>query len=355
MSRLKIAVLFGGASFEYDVSLNSAYNVIKNLDEDEFEVFPIGITKKGEWFHYYGDVEKIKNGEWEKEKKDVVTIDIGFKEKCFLKLKENFKFEKLFVDCVFPVLHGQNGEDGRVQSLLELAEIPYVGCGSLSSALAMNKVLTHTILDCSGIKGTKWCSFKKDEINEIDSKILEISKKLSFPIFTKPASCGSSVGIKKCCNLKEFREGILFAFEFEDEVICEAFIDGKEIECAVLGSDENILISSVGEIVPFADFYDFDSKYKEDSKLIIPATLEKDVALRVREIAAKAFKEMRCYGLSRVDFFVTKKNEIYLNEINTMPGFTNISMYAKLFEYDGISYSEILKEVISLGVKRKKF
>lgn len=354
MNRLKIAVLFGGNSFEHEVSLNSAYNVIKNLDEDEFEIFPIGITKKGEWFYYFGDVENIKTGDWEKQKNYKVVVDFDLKNKGFLKLKDGFSFDRMLIDCVFPVLHGQNGEDGRVQALFELAGIAYVGCASLSSSLCMNKVLTHTILDYNGIKGARWDSVRKNEIEKIDSKLLEISKKLSFPIFTKPAGCGSSVGIRKCRNLEEFKEGVFFALQFEDEVICEEFVEGKEVECAVLGGYENVVTSVVGEIIPFGDFYDFDSKYKNDSKLIIPATIEEKVSLKVREIATKAFKTMRCYGLSRVDFFVTKKDEIYLNEINTMPGFTNISMYAKLFEKSGFLYKEILKEVISLAIKRNE-
>ncbi len=355
MTRINVAVLFGGNSFEHEVSLDSAYNVIKNLDRDLFSVFPIGITKKGEWFFYSGDIEKIKTKEWEKENNDSVLINFNLHGNGILRLKKDSSLEEIKIDCVFPVLHGQNGEDGRIQSVLELLNIPYVGCDSLSSALCMNKVLTHLVLDSNGIKGTKWESLKKVDVKDLDAVAKNIGNKLSFPIFTKPASCGSSVGIKKCKDFDSLKEGILFALKYEDEVICEANISGKEVECAVLGDEENIKTSVVGQINSFGEFYDYDSKYKEDSKLIIPADIKEEVSLKVRETAKKAFKIMRCYGLSRIDFFVTEKDEIYLNEINTLPGFTNISMYAKLFEKSGILYKDLLKEIINLALKRKNF
>lgn len=355
MNKIKVAVLFGGNSFEHEVSLNSAYNVIKNLDRDKFQVFPIGITKKGEWFFYSGDVEKIKTKEWEKEDNDAILIDFNLASKGILRVKKDSSLEQIEIDCVFPVLHGQNGEDGRIQSVLELLNIPYVGCNSLSSALCMNKVLTHLILDFSGIKGTRWESLKKVDVKDLDAVAENIGKKLSFPIFTKPASCGSSVGIKKCKDLESLKEGILFAFKYEDEVICEANINGKEVECAVLGDEENIKTSVVGQINSYREFYDYDSKYKEDSKLIIPADIKEEVSLKIRDIAKKAFKIMRCYGLSRIDFFVDENDEIYLNEINTLPGFTNISMYTKLFEKSGILYKDLLEEIINLSLKRNKF
>lgn len=355
MAKVNVAVLFGGNSFEHEVSLNSAYNVIKNLDRDEFQVFPIGITKNGEWFFYSGDIEKIKTKEWEKEDNDSVLINFNSKGSGILRCRKDSSLEPVEIDCIFPVLHGQNGEDGRIQSVLELLNIPYVGCDSLSSALCMNKVLTHLVLDSNGIKGTKWESLKKVDVKDLDATVKNIGNKLSFPIFTKPASCGSSVGIKKCVDLESLKEGILFAFKYEDEVICEANINGKEVECAVLGDEENIKTSVVGQIKSYGEFYDYDSKYKEDSKLIIPAEIEEEVSLKIRETAKKAFKTMRCYGLSRIDFFVTENNEIYLNEINTLPGFTNISMYTKLFEKSGILYKDLLKEIIGLALKRKKF
>ncbi len=353
MNILSVAVLFGGVSFEYEVSLNSAYNVIKNLKES-FNVYAIGITKKGEWLYYYGDIEKIKNDQWHKKDNVEVTLSLNSKHKGILKFEENSKFGVLNVDCFFPVLHGKNGEDGKVSAIFDIMGAAYVGCDFLSGALCMNKVITRTILDSFGIKGVRWRSFKRADLKNVklEDLLLKISDELSFPIFTKPASCGSSLGISKCKNLDDFKNGVFLAFQYEDEVICESFVEGKEVECAVLGGKDP-KASVVGQICSFAEFYDFDSKYKEDSKLIIPAKLKNGVAQKIREIAVDVFKKMRCYGLARVDFFVTDDDEIFLNEINTMPGFTDISMYAKLWDKTGICYKDVLKELIYLSFKRK--
>ena len=350
LNRLKIAILFGGASFEHEVSLQSAYNVIKNLKE-EYYLVPIGITKTGNWFYYDGDIEKIKSGQWEKENCPRVVVGMDKDGAGILKFEENGKIDFLEVDCFFAVLHGQNGEDGKMQSIFEMNKVPYVGCNSLSSMICMNKVLTRTILDKHGIKGTKWIGLKKNEIDDLEEKALEIAKYLKFPIFTKPASCGSSVGIKKCKDLQELKKGILYALEFEDELICEAFVNGKEVECAVLGG-KSAKASVVGQIISYGEFYDYDSKYKEDSKLLIPADVNDDVAKKIKQIAVKVFKIMGCYGLSRVDFFVDADDEIFLNEINTMPGFTDISMYPMLWKKSGISYKELLKILIDLAMER---
>ena len=355
LKRLRVAVLFGGVSFEYEVSLSSAYNVIKNLKE-LFEVYPIGITKNGEWMYYYGDIENIKNNQWQNKNTASVSLSLDSKHKGILKFEGNSKFSLLEVDCFFPVLHGKNGEDGKMSGIFEMIGVSYVGCDFLSGALCQNKVITRTMLDYFGIKGVRWTSFKRQDIKNLslDDFLFEISKKIFFPIFTKPASCGSSLGISKCKNLYEFKKGVILALQYEDEVICEAFVEGKEVECAVLGG-ENPKASVVGEICSYGDFYDFDSKYKEDSKLIIPARLKVSVSEKVRRIAVEAFKKMRCYGLARVDFFVTKDDEILLNEINTMPGFTDISMYAKLWDKTGLSYKNLLKELIYLSFNRNRF
>ncbi len=350
MRKLKVAVLFGGVSFEHEVSLKSAFNVIENLKQ-EFEVLPIGINKRGEWFHYSGDLKKIKTGEWEQEANSPIVFSLNRKYKGLLKLKEDFSFTKINVDCIFPVLHGQNGEDGKLMGAFEIAAIPYVGCNLLSSALCMNKVLTHELLHSYGIRVAKWESFKRKDLEKLEEKIFYIARNLLFPIFTKPASCGSSIGIRKCNNFDELKEGILYAFSYDNEVICEEFINGKEVECAVLGG-LNPKASEVGEISSFGEFYDYDSKYKYDSKLIIPAEITKDVSKKIKEVSVKAFKLLGCYGLSRVDFFVTKKNEVILNEINTMPGFTNISMYTKLWEESKVKTKDLLKELIYLALKR---
>ncbi len=350
MNKMKIAVLFGGNSSEYEVSLNSAFYIISNLSKEKFEVIPIGITKSGHWLYYPGPVEKIPTDEW-KDDLDCcpAIISPDATHGGILKIMENFEFALLKIDCVFPVLHGANGEDGRMQGLLEMANIPYVGCGVLSSAACMDKVYTRTLLDHAGIKGTKWDVVKKSDIKDMDALCNRISQKLSFPIFTKPANAGSSVGISKCGNIKELHNGILTALAHDSKVLCEEGIVGKEVECAIIGND-NPKASVLGQIIPDNDFYDYDAKYEADSKLIIPAQLGDDVSNKVREIAVRAYNIMSCRGLSRVDFFVTDDNEIYLNEINTLPGFTSISMYAKLWEKSGIEYGKLLENLIDLAM-----
>lgn len=352
-SNYKVAVLFGGASPEHEVSLSSSYNIIKGLLGAGFSVCPIGINKAGSWFYYYGDIEKIKTGEWEL--KDNCSAIIGYSgsQKGILKIKEDGRFEVLDIDVVFAVLHGENGEDGTVQGLLELSGIPYVGCGVLSSSICINKILTHTVLDVAGIKCARWRAIKKNCVENMESLLKDVADELSFPIFTKPSSCGSSVGIKKCRNLKELEDGVNFAFKYGDEVICEEFIKGKEVECAVLqtGSSE-IKSSSVGQIEFYDDFYDYDSKYKSYSKIIIPANLKDSVVKQVQSIAIKVFKAMRCSGLARVDFFVDDGDNVYVNEINTMPGFTDISMYPKLWEHSGLSYKDLLINLVSVAIKK---
>ena len=353
MKKLKVAVLFGGVSFEHEVSLSSAFSVISALKEN-FLVYPIGITKKGEWFYYFGDLKDIKTGLWEQKNNQKVTFSLSSKEKGILKVEENFKFSLMEVDCIFPLIHGQTGEDGKLLSCFELTKIPYVGCNYLSSALCMNKILTHIVLENFKIKMAPWKRLKRTDLNNSFDVLLKISEDLSYPIFTKPASCGSSVGVRKCNNFEEFKKGVLFALQYEDELICERYIKGKEVECGVLGEEKNAKASVVGQICSFGEFYDYDSKYKEDSKLIIPAKIKKNVENKIREISVKAFKIMGCFGLCRVDFFVDEYDKIYLNEINTMPGFTEISMYKKLWEKAGVSYKNLLKELVMLAVKREK-
>lgn len=354
MSKLKVAVLFGGCSSEHEVSLVSATSVIENLSQSLYEVIPIGITKNGHWIYYPGPIENIASGSWS-DNLDCcpAVISPDSTHKGILKLMPDGSYSLLKIDCVFPVLHGKNGEDGTIQGLLELAGIPYVGCDVLSSAACMDKSMTHIVLESAQVKCAKWERILRSELSEIDKKCDEIADSLSFPIFVKPARAGSSVGINKATDEGSLRESIILAFTHDDKVICEEAIAGKEVECAVLGNGSPSA-SIVGEIVPAGDFYDYDAKYINDSKLIIPADIDKSVASQIQSYATQAYKIMDCSGLARVDFFVTKYNEVYLNEINTMPGFTSISMYPKLWEKSGIPYSKLLQELIEYAVEKNQ-
>lgn len=354
MSKQTVAVLFGGVSSEHEVSLVSASSVIQNIPKEKYDVVCIGITKNGHWLLYSGDIEDIKTGEWEKNPDCVNVIispDPSYGE--ILKLSKDGSFESIKIDCVFPVLHGKNGEDGTIQGLLELSQIPYVGCDTLSSAVCMDKDVTHKVLTSAGIPNAKWIPITVNDTPRLKEKCLDIVKKLGFPIFIKPANAGSSVGISKAEDMASLEEGIGLAFSHDQKVICEETIVGREIECAVLGN-EFPRASVLGEIIPCNDFYDYEAKYQEDSTLIVPANTDEKISNEIRSLAIKAYTALGCSGLARVDFFLTKEGKIYLNEVNTLPGFTSISMYPRLWGESGVDYPELLDLLIKFAIEKHK-
>ena len=328
---IKIAVIYGGMSTEHDVSVISAKNVIDNLNIGKYEIHKIEISKTGEWL---SNGKKIKNIVEELNK----------------------------VDVVFPVLHGLYGEDGTIQGMLELLRIPYVGCKVLASSVCMDKVYTKYILNQAKINMAKFVYIKNeniyvdDDLEEIelqnDEIIDVVEKKLGFPVFVKPSNSGSSVGVTKANNGQELIKAIQTASKYDKKVLIEEAIVGREVECAVLGNDK-VLASTVGEILSAEDYYTYDAKYNNiESKTVIPANIPKEVIDEIKRIAIKAFKAVDGSGLARVDFFIQNEtNKIYINEINTMPGFTSISMYPKLWEHEGLSYSELLDQLIKLALE----
>lgn len=352
MSKLKVAVIFGGVSSEHEISLISATNIIQNLNKDKYEIIPIGITNKGRWLYYPGEISALTSGEWEKNPDCTpcaILPDTLYKGIAKIEGDE-ISFAK--IDVVFPALHGKNGEDGTIQGLLDMAQIPYVGCGTLASACCMDKSFTHTVLDQNGIKTAKYRVIYDYELNSLDEICVKVADALGFPIFVKPCSGGSSVGVNKANDGEELKDAVKFAFSHDKKVICEEYIKGREIECAVMGNSSPFA-SKPGEIISCNDFYDFDAKYVlGTSGLSIPADIPEDKTREIRENAVRAFKALNCSGLSRVDFFMKGNGEIYLNEINTLPGFTGISMYPKLMEDMGISYSELLDRLISLALDK---
>lgn len=354
MSKLKIAVLFGGASSEHDVSLVSAYSVLTNIPKDKYDVMCIGITKKGHWMYYPGEYEDIKTGEWEKNPDcctALISPDSIHKGILVLEGDDNYYLRK--VDAVFPVLHGVNGEDGTVQALCTLAGLPCVGCDMTSSAACMDKAITHTILDAAGIRTAPYCYVTRDSLSDMDSACEEIEAKLgSYPVFVKPACAGSSVGVSRAADREGLKNGLKIAFAHCSKVVIETEIIGKEVECAVLGNGTELIASVPGQITPAEEFYDYDAKYKLGTSVLdIPAKITEQQMDTLREIAKKAYIAMGCSGFSRVDFFVTE-SDIILNEINTIPGFTPISMYPKLMDNMGIPYGELLDRLIELAVER---
>lgn len=352
MNKLKLGVIFGGISSEHDVSIVSGTSVIKNLDKEKYKILPIYISKEGKWYTYTKPVEEI----------DILSIGEEIEEK---KSIEDLEKTLESLDVVFPVLHGLGGEDGSIQGIFEMFNIPYVGCGILASSVGMDKAYTKIIFDKANIKQAEYEYIRKykenyiyvdKEFNETILSLEEVSKlidkNLEYPMFVKPSNSGSSVGINKAHNIEELEKYIEYAAEFDRKILIEQGIVGKEIECAVLGN-EDVISSCVGEIKPAEEFYSYDAKYKNsESKIIIPADISKEMSNEIRRLAIKAFKAIDGKGLARVDFFANEKTEeIFINEINTLPGFTQISMYPKLFENVGISYSKLLDTLIKLAME----
>lgn len=337
----KVAILFGGQSTEHEVSRVSAASVLRNIDISKYDRYQIGITKDGKWFEYTGSIDKIESGEWEKDEfyKSPNGQEILFNRE---------------VDVVFPVLHGLYGEDGTIQGLCKLLGIPCVGPGVMASAVCMDKVYTKYLLENFGIKQAAYVVVNLHEYKKDKNAIIEeIEKKLGYDLFIKPSNSGSSVGISKAHNREELVNGIEEALKFDRKILVEKAINAREVEVAVLGNDEP-KAATPGEIIPANEFYDYEAKYSNaESKLLIPAALSEEKLEGIKNEAIKIYKILDCAGLSRVDFLVDKDTEeVYLNEVNTIPGFTQISMYPKMWEADGKSYGDLISELIELAIER---
>ena len=346
----KLCVLFGGKSSEHEVSCKSAYNVLKNLDKEKYEIIKFGITKTGATWLYTGDDESIKDGTWETHDCTACVISHCPKTEGLIKLLPDGTFEKIKVDVFFPVLHGKNGEDGTIQGVFELAQIPYVGNGVAASALCMDKIFTKNILECAGIPVSPGFYITIGESSE--EKVNErIEASFGYPAVVKPSNAGSSVGVSLVETRAELKEALDVAFREDRRVLIEKKIDKRELECAVFGDHEEAFASVLGEVITLSKMYDYTTKYVDTAtKTQIPAEIDESISEKIRELSVKAFLACDCTGLARVDFFVENgTNNIYLNEINTLPGFTNISMYPMLWGATGVPYSELLDKVIELS------
>ncbi len=354
MQKKRIAVLFGGKSSEHEVSGVSAAYVIRQIPAESYEVFPIGITKTGKWFLFSGPTEAIKNGSWEQDPHNLTAFISPDPSVGGLVVMEDGKARVEQIDGVFPVLHGKNGEDGTVQGLLELAGLPYVGCGVLGSACCMDKIVTNCLLEQAGIRQAAFTYFSSYAFRSDPEACLDqVERELKgYPVFVKPANAGSSVGVSKAADRASLKTAILAAAKEDRRILVEECIIGQEVECAVLGN-ERPFASIPGEIAPAAEFYDYEAKYHSaSSQLFIPAHISEELREQVRTIALKAYAALDCSGLSRVDFFVTPAGEVLLNEINTLPGFTSISMYPKLMAACGHEGSRLIEELLELSFER---
>ena len=352
MKSLSVCILFGGVSPEHEVSLRSAESVLNNIDESKYNVFPVGITKEGKWILYGGkDYSDLPSGRWlthpDNRQAAISPIRgqglLTFEGDCVVRQQ---------IDVVFPVLHGENGEDGTIQGLLQLAGIPYVGPHVAASAVAMDKTLTKLVADQAKIPQAAWELVRRSELDSrADAVLDQLEARFDYPMFVKPAGTGSSVGVTKAGDRETLLQGLISAAVYDEKVLVEEFIKGKEIEVAVMGN-LSPMASVCGEIDSGAEFYDYDAKYISDcAHLYIPARISEQTAEQVRELAVRVYRAMGCRGLSRVDFFVKADGEVVFNEINTIPGFTSISMYPKLFEASGIPYGELLDDLIALALE----
>ena len=356
MKSLSVCILFGGVSPEHEVSLRSAESVLNNIDESKYNVFPVGITKEGKWILYGGkDYSDLPSGRWltnpDNRQAAISPIRgqglLTFEGDCVVRQQ---------IDVVFPVLHGENGEDGTIQGLLQLAGIPYVGPHVAASAVAMDKTLTKLVVDQAGITQAAWNLVRRSDMgSRMEGTLDALEAKFAYPMFVKPAGTGSSVGVSKATEREDLKKALLEAGKYDDKVLVEEFIRGREIEVAVMGN-ESPVASVCGEIDSGADFYDYDAKYITDTSVsYIPARIPEDVAETVRDTAVKVYKAIGCQGLSRVDFFVTwQENRVVFNEINTIPGFTSISMYPKLFGASGVPYSQLIDKLLELALEASK-
>jgi D-alanine-D-alanine ligase len=372
----RIAVIFGGQSSEHEVSRASAESVLKNIDSDKYEVEMLGITKDGRWLSYDGPVELIGTGGWqalaearahlqsgnkgllnsgEGDEKPVNSLSVADSSARGILKAAGAEKEGKKIDVVFPVLHGCNGEDGTLQGLLELAGLPYVGCGVLGSALGMDKGFAKIVFEKEGIPQGKYIVFTRKQLSQDEGSLVSrVEALMTYPCFVKPSNAGSSVGVSKAHNRQELAAALQFAARYDRRILVEEYIDGRELECAVLGNDEPVA-SAVGEVVPCNEFYDYEAKYNsgDSSTVIIPAGISDELTQKIREYAVRAFKALDLSGLARVDFFVHKDTgEVFINEVNTLPGFTSISMYPKLWAASGIPYSKLIEKLIELAEER---
>ena len=358
-TKLRVALFFGGVSSEHEVSCVSASAWLRALGQspcaEQYEAFPVGITKDGRWLACNPTPEAMADGSWEQGDCTPCVLSPDRSDHGLLVHSAN-GYELLPVDVVAPILHGKNGEDGTIQGLFELARIPYVGCGVLASAACMDKAVANTIMDAYHVPHCHWCSAVRAEAETQRSTLLtRVENRLPYPIFVKPANAGSSVGITKAHDRDELKAAIRLALANDRKVVFEAFVDGHEVECAVIGSDPAVA-TRPGEILAGAEFYTYDDKYKNGvSQTVIPAHLPEAKLDEVKTYAAMAYTALNCEGLARCDFFVEHgTNRVMINEINTFPGFTPISMYPKLMEHEGLPVPQLIDRLIALALERKE-
>lgn len=355
MKKIKLAIIFGGKSSEYPVSLHSTASVLRQIDKEKYDILCIGISEDGKWYTYDGDVDALEHDHWlQDETCKEVVLSCSLAHKGFLELSKDGTYRELSVDCIFPVLHGKNGEDGTIQGLFELSGIPYVGCDHMSSSICMDKEMTHIIAERAGIPCAPYMCIYKNKNIEHEQLYKEAVQTLGLPIFIKPANAGSSFGISKVNTFEEFTKGLKFAFlhDGRGKVILETTIEGFEIGCAVMGNDE-LIVGSVDEIETSNDFFDYEGKYEMvNSHIYCPARIDQELFDQARAMAKTAYQALNCKGMTRVDMFVTPQHTIIFNELNTIPGFTATSRYPSMMKAIGIEFPQLIDQLIQIAMDK---
>ncbi len=349
--RKKIAIIFGGQSAEHEVSLRSAKNIALAMDSAIYEFILVGISQQGTWYQFpdlsiFDTCTKLVDGAIPASGKIIALIRSEGKAVLF-DLKNQNQME---IDCAFPIIHGTRGEDGTLQGLFKMMNVPFVGCGVLASAIGMDKEVMKRILNVAGIKNAKYRLLTPFQKNDFQS----LASDLGLPFFIKPANAGSSVGVHKIKSEKDFQEKLKDAFLYDNKVLAEEFIDGREIEISVMGLNHEPKASLPGEVIPQHEFYSYEAKYLDDkgALLQIPAQVDSETVQGMQKIACDTYHTLGCDGFTRVEFFMKKNGELYINEVNTLPGFTKISMYPKMWETSGLKYSDLISELIDLAFKK---
>jgi D-alanine-D-alanine ligase len=360
--KTRVGILYGGKSPEHNVSLSTAMAVMNAIDKNKFDVIPIYINVEGQWIkgeRLTGTITDVKQLQFHSDAKAMIPVALNQvpaladDKNQFPSVTDVNKESEAAIDVIFPLLHGPNGEDGTVQGLLEILNIPYVGNGVLASAVGMDKVMMKNLFAQAGLRQAKYVSFtKRDWSKDEEAAYDQVEQKLGYPCFVKPANAGSSVGITKCKQRADLKAAFIEAFKYDRKIIVEEAIVGREIEIGVIGNDEPIC-SVVGEIIPKKEFYDYQAKYEDgDTELIIPAQVTEEQYETIKQMAITAFKALDLSGLVRADFFLTEDGTVYINEVNTMPGFTPYSMFPLLWKHSGVSYPELIERLIRLAIER---
>lgn len=349
MSKQNLAVIFGGQSSEHEISCMSASNIIQCIDAQRYNIILVGITKEGHWVEA-ADLNAVSDGSW-RQSKTSILLSPDATRKGLYRMSGDEKAQFVHLDVIFPVLHGLYGEDGTVQGLFKLAGIPFVGCGLFASAAGMDKLYTKIIVDTLGIRQAKYVPVYKEELPKMDEVVARVESALEYPVFVKPSRAGSSKGVNKAANREQLKNALVEAADNDRKILVEETIIGREVECAVLGNLD-VKASGVGEILSADEFYDFDAKYyNSESKTLVDPPMPENMREQIREDAVKIFMALDGRGLSRVDFFLTESGVVF-NEINTLPGFTAISMYPMLWEAQGIPKKELVQKLIDLAFER---